>query len=261
VIGVITVVAGGPQYRAGMGRGLVGMGRELAARGIPLMRFDHRGLGDSSGDFLGFEHLKDDLCAAVDSFMAAVPEVKKIVLWGGCDAASGIMIHACNVPSVVSMMVGNPFVSSSVTQAAVARQHYLKRLGEWSFWRKLLRFEYDFIAYGSAVAAKVKKKLTPVAVQRVASQPSSVAATFIDRMLSGLQKFNGPVLILMSGQSLVSKEFDELLARSPAWKAACGRAGYERIELPDADQAFSSQDAKERVNEAVFRWINELAQN
>ncbi len=88
-IGVVTVVAGGPQYRGGVGRGLVSMGRELAAAGVPVMRFDHRGLGDSSGQFLGFEHLQSDLRAAIDAFRAAVPEIEQVVLWGGCDAASG----------------------------------------------------------------------------------------------------------------------------------------------------------------------------
>ena len=170
------------------------------------------------------------------------------------------MIHACNIPSVVSIMVGNPFVSSSVTQAAVARQHYIRRLGQWSFWRKLLRFEYDFLAYLNAAAGKVRKRLSLAPKQRVASSAAAKAVTFIDRMLSGLERFQGPVLFLMSGQSLVSREFDELLARSSAWKAVCGRAGYVRIELPDADQAFSSQDAKERVNEAVVRWVNQLGQ-
>ncbi len=271
--GIITVVAGGPQYRAGMGRGLVSMGRALSARGIAVMRFDHRGLGDSSGDFLGFEHLDNDLQAAVAAFRAHVPEVEKIVLWGGCDAASGIMMHACKVPDVVSIIMGNPFVSTSETQAAVARQHYLKRLGEWSFWRKLLRFEYNLFDYVGAAVSRVRAKLSK-RTGKSGSKPENKAAaiarsagaaerdtSFIDKMLAGLQSFDGPALFVMSGQSLVSKEFDELLARSSAWRAAYGRPGNQRVDLPNADQAFSSQDAKARVNEAVTGWLQRLDQS
>ena len=262
--GVLTVVAGGPQYRAGVGRGLVSMGRQLSARGIPVMRFDHRGLGDSAGDFLGFEHLEEDLRAAVAAFKAQVPQVRKIVLWGGCDAASGIMIHACKIPEVASIMVGNPFVSSSVTQAAVSRQHYLKRLGQWSFWRKVFSFEYNLLDYGKATVDKVTGRLR--SAKKQSQENPSVAAdstengSFIDRMLSGFNRFQGPTLFIMSGQSLVSKEFDELLAISPSWKDSYSQPGNKRIDLPDADQAFSSQDSKERVNEAVFDWLSALRQ-
>jgi len=261
-LGVLTVVAGGPQYRAGVGRGLVSLGRELSARGVHVMRFDHRGLGDSSGEFLGFEHLAEDIQAAIYAFQRQVPELKRVVLWGGCDAASGIMIHACKLPEVVSVVVGNPFVSSEVTQAAVTRRHYFKRLGEWSFWRKVLSFEYDFGAYFASGLSKLGFNKTPAAEALPVSSktpPIKRSKHFIDKMLYGLEQFNGSVLFLMSGQSLVSKEFDELVARAPAWEKAYGRRGNKRVDLPDADQAFSSQDSKAKVNEAILQWVEELA--
>ena len=260
-IGVMTVVAGGPQYRAGVGRGLVSLGRELAAQGIHVMRFDHRGLGDSSGEFLGFEHLAEDLRAAIAMFKQEVPELKRIVLWGGCDAASAILIHAFKLTDVASIVVGNPFVSARVTQAAVVRSHYVKRLGEWSFWRKVFSFEYDFRSYFRAAMAKLGVYKKPSGTEK--TMPASANANtkskhFIDNMLSGLERFNGDVLFLMSGQSLVSKEFDELVARSPAWKQAYSRDGNKRIDFPDADQAFSSQDSKEKVNLAIREWAEGL---
>ena len=67
------------------------------------------------------------------------------------------------------------------------------------------------------------------------------------------------LLFVMSGQSLVSKEFDELVATSSAWRTAYNRPGNQRVDLPDADQAFSSQDAKERVNEVVVEWLAKLS--
>ena len=89
--GVLAVVAGGPQYRAGCGRQLVYMGRVLSEQGIPVMRFDYRGMGDSDGEFLDFEYIEDDLQAALDAFATAVPELNEVVLWGGCNAASAII--------------------------------------------------------------------------------------------------------------------------------------------------------------------------
>lgn len=260
-IGVLTIVAGGPQYRAGVGRGLVSLGRELSTQGVHVMRFDHRGLGDSSGQFLGFEHLAEDIEAAIAVFKQEIPELERVVLWGGCDAASGILIHACELPDVVSVVVGNPFVSSEVTQAAVVRRHYFKRLGEWSFWRKVFSFEYDFQAYIGAAMVKLglkKKPNKPGESAAAAANVNNKSEHFIDNMLSGLEKFDGDVLFLMSGLSLVSREFDELVARSPAWKKACLRPGNKRIDLPEADQAFSSQDSKDKVNVAILDWVRGL---
>jgi len=47
-IGVLVVV-GGPQYRVGSHRQFVRMARDFAAAGYPVLRFDHRGIGDSDG--------------------------------------------------------------------------------------------------------------------------------------------------------------------------------------------------------------------
>jgi alpha/beta superfamily hydrolase len=68
--GVLMVVAGGPQYRAGGHRQLVLWSRRLAAEGYPTFRFDYRGIGDSYGDFVGFDGIDDDIRAALDRFVA-----------------------------------------------------------------------------------------------------------------------------------------------------------------------------------------------
>jgi uncharacterized protein len=58
--GILAVAAGGIQYRAGCGRQLLSLARALASQGTPVMRFDHRGMGDSVGELLGFQHMKAD---------------------------------------------------------------------------------------------------------------------------------------------------------------------------------------------------------
>ena len=165
---------------------------------------------------------------------------------------------------MTSIVVGNPFVSSDITQAAIARQHYLKRLGEWSFWRKVFSFEYDFGAYLRSAWSRLRATKQGDPAAKPPSSPAQAnlkSKYFIDNMLSGLQQFDGAVLFLMSGKSLVSKEFDELIARSPAWKKAYSRQGNQRIDLPEADQAFSSQDSKEQVNIAILEWVRGLSEH
>src|SRR5688572_14342340 len=61
----IVVIVGGPQYRIGSHRQFVTLARDLARAGIPVLRFDYRGMGDSDGDFRTFESIDRDIDAAV----------------------------------------------------------------------------------------------------------------------------------------------------------------------------------------------------
>jgi exosortase A-associated hydrolase 1 len=260
-VGVLTIVAGGPQYRAGVGRGMVSLARDLASNGVAVMRFDYRGLGDSTGDFLGFDYIAEDIQAAVNAFRQEVPEVKRVVLWGGCDAASGAMIHGWKVAGVASLILGNPWISTEEIRSAVLRKHYTKRLGEAHFWRKLIRFEYNLIDYA---IAGIQKATTKFARLHSSQEPSAAAKAGdnvgrpIDRMLAGLRQFEGPVLFLMSGRSMVSNEFDELINGDPAWQAVYSRPACKRVDLPNADQTFSDGDSRERVNQEILHWVNGL---
>lgn len=260
-IGVVTIIAGGPQYRAGVGRGMVSAARELAAAGIPVMRFDHRGLGDSGGSFLGFEHVGEDIQAAVNAFRREVPDVKSVVLWGGCDAASAAMIHGWKVPDVCSMVLGNPWVTTTQTQSIVMRKHYLGRLAEWSFWRKMLRMEYKFSDYFASAWRRVRHWIARRLTNSTSRSTMSAGATgnYVERMRDGLYRFRGPVLFLMSGQSLLSREFDELVNTDPQWQAVYHRSAYQRIDFPVADQTFSDVESREGVNRAICAWLVALS--
>src|ERR1700758_722935 len=60
----VLIMVGGPQYRVGSHRQFLLLARHLAAHGVPALRFDYRGMGDSEGGMRTFEHVEDDLRAA-----------------------------------------------------------------------------------------------------------------------------------------------------------------------------------------------------
>ena len=137
----VVVVVGGPQYRAGSHRHFVQLARSLAAAGYPTLRFDCRGMGDSSGTQRSFEDLDQDVGAAIDSLLQRAPQVKRVVLWGLCDGASAslLYLHRTADLRVAGICLLNPWVRSEVSLARTHVKHYyLQRLGQPEFWRKLL---------------------------------------------------------------------------------------------------------------------------
>lgn len=251
--GMLTIVAGGPQYRGGCGRQLVALGRHLANLGFPVMRFDHRGLGDSEGSFRGFEYLGDDIAAALSEFRRRVPGLSHIVLWGGCDAASAALMNAAQHPEVAGIVAANPWVTTEATAAKVRQKHYLTRIRQLSFWRKLLTLQYNPTDYLRAIAKQRQR-------QKPATSPPPVKhKPYIERMRDGLEAFQGRTLLLMSGRSLISREFDELVSGDRKWKAICRPPRVIRKEIADADQTFSSASARAAMLDAAADWMRQMS--
>src|SRR5262245_21178573 len=119
VLGVITrpetprrrgvlIAVGGPQYRVGSHLQFVLLANDLALQGHAVMRFDYRGMGDSTGEPRSFENVGEDLRAAVDHFLSEVPEVAEVAIWGLCDAASATLFYAHQDPRVTGIVLLNP---------------------------------------------------------------------------------------------------------------------------------------------------------
>src|SRR5882762_1917682 len=90
----VLIVVGGPQYRVGSHRQFTLLARHLSECGVPTLRFDYRGMGDSEGEVRTFERVDVDIRCAIDRFFAGVPGMKDIVIWGLCDAASAALFYA-----------------------------------------------------------------------------------------------------------------------------------------------------------------------
>ncbi len=249
----VVVVVGGPQYRVGSHRQFVLLARYLAAEGVAVMRFDYRGMGDSSGHARSFDDVEADIAAAIDDMQAACPEVDRVALWGLCDGASAALTywHSTRDERVAGMALLNPWVRSDASLAQTHLKHYYgQHLREREFWRRLVRGRVD-----------VKGALLSFArnVRTAGSNPASATrnASFQERMAAGLRTFPGPALLVLSGRDLTAKEFLEHVQSNAAWDAALGRANLRRIDIAEADHTFSSADGRREIEALTLAWMSQ----
>ena len=252
-VGVLIVV-GGPQYRAGSHRQFVLLARALAAAGIAALRFDCRGMGDSTGVQQSFEQSTADIAAALDAFERACPATQRFVLWGLCDAAAAALLFLDERadPRVVGVAVLNPWVRSDGTMARVQLKHYYgRRLAEPALWAKLLRGRLDLRAAARGLVGSIATAVRP----RAASSP---ARSFQARMATAWRRFDGRILLLMSGRDLTAREFETYAATDAAWAGLIAEPKVQRVDLADADHTFSSVEWRAEVERRTIDWIRAL---
>jgi uncharacterized protein len=246
----IVIVVGGPQTRVGSHRQFVLLERALAAAGYPVLRFDVRGMGDSSGAQRSFEAVSPDIGAAIDALQAACPTVKRIVLWGLCDAASAALLYYDETrdPRIAGLCLLNPWVRSAATLAKTQVKHYYgQRLLQKEFWAKLLSGRLDIV---QSVAELVRKL-----GQATAKTESQLG--FQERMARGWKTFTGPIQLILSGNDYTAKEFLEYAASSASWRGLLEQTGVTRFDLPNADHTFSSQEWRNSVENACLDWLKQ----
>jgi len=249
----VLVIVGGPQYRVGSHRQFVRLARALAAAGYPTLRFDYRGMGDSSGAARTFEDCRGDIAAAVGALRAARPDVERIVLWGLCDAAPAALDfwQETQNPAIAGMVLLNPWARSDTTLAKAHIKHYYgQRLMEREFWRKLLTGGVAHVEALRSFASNLRSSLNGAG--RVSNDGAPV---FQERMASALRSFPGAVLLILSGEDLTAKEFLEYAQASPSWQGVLQRPGIERHDLASADHTFSSPDAAREVEARTVAWL------
>ncbi len=263
-LGVVIVVAGGPQYRVGAHRQFVSLARMFASNGYPVMRFDLRGMGDSEGDYLGYEQSRPDIRAAIDEFLRREPALQGVALFGECESASGILFYAGEDARVLKIALANPWVRTPEVQAeTILKHYYLNRLRSREFWLSVRAGEYkigtSLISFLQVLARSLKGHKSKRAAVADISSVEFDHLPLPSRTAEGLRRFHGSVLLLMSGRDLIAREFDEVTKSSKAWKGLLSDRRISRKDIADADHTFSKPEVKAEAQRTLLDWLADRA--
>jgi exosortase A-associated hydrolase 1 len=244
----VVIIVGGPQYRAGSHRQYVHLARTLAAAGWPVLRFDVRGMGDSSGAQRNLMHITADIGAAVDELQRRAPGVERVVLWGLCGGASAALLYLHDRADrrISGLCLANPWVRTGQTEARTQLRHYYgARLRQREFWQKLLR---------GGVGLKAVRDLAG-SVSRARQPEPARDGDYRDRMLSAWKAFGGPTLVLLSAEDYTAREFADYVDEHPGWRARAARSDVQRTTLEGADHTCSSAALRADLERATLDWL------
>jgi exosortase A-associated hydrolase 1 len=236
----------------GSHRQFVQLTRHLAAHGHAALRFDVRGMGDSSGTPASFEQLDDDIAAAIDELMRRRPEVKRVVLWGLCDGASASLLYIQRTRDarVGGLVLLNPWVRSVQTLArARVRHYYLQRLLQPAFWRKLVSGQVGGTALRDGLQNLRDARARPAATASTDARP------FAARMADGWRAFGGPILLVLSGDDVTAQEFAVHAGSDASWRDTLSAPRVSRTNLPEADHTFSVAGSGLHVAQLTLEWM------
>ena len=250
-VGVLILV-GGPQVRTGSHRMFTLLARGLAKRRTASFRFDFRGMGDSGGAMRSFEDLGEDIAAAAAAFRQHAPAVSRFVLWGLCDGASAALLSLSGIPTVDGLVLVNPWVrTESSHNQAMVRHYYGRRLAELAFWKKLFGGKMNLFLTTREFAKRV--------VATVRRKPVHNAAdhAYVDRMLREWRRFPGKRHIVLSGQDLTAREFEDLLHGDRRWFPAEAGGPVTVCRIESADHTFSDRRDFDALIETTCGFLQE----
>lgn len=179
----LLIVSGGNEIRCGAHRGMALLAADLAAGGVPVFRFDRRGIGDSEGANHGYAESGPDIVAAAQAFRTVAPNVKRIVAFGNCDAATALALFY-DAAGIESLVLANPWLGDEedgLPPSDAIRSHYADRARDPKQW---LRLATGGINIGKAVKGLRKaSKGTPQPGNLIAEQMAAALGDTPHRFL------------------------------------------------------------------------------
>lgn len=263
--------------------------RALASQGIPCMRWDPNGMGDSEGfiedmkmlDFFGsiqVGRFVADTLAAIDELERQV-KPRKLVLWGLCGGGITSLLAAPRASRRVDglVLLSTPVLLDSAQQSPLERisaEHatsylwslYGKKLLSVEAWKRLFTMQSDIETmktYGTAavkglarkVRDKVEEKLRPPKPEEP-QRPKNPRANphYFEAMDAMVQR--GAKMLMLYGETdalrydFWNEMYEPIVQKNEAYKRLC-----EVHLLAGCNHLFTLREWQRQALELATKWL------
>jgi len=227
-------------HRVGPHRINVKLARLAARRGIPSIRFDLSGRGDSGPGERG----KDFRAQAVSDIRAALSELearggtRRYMIFGICSGADDGFAAALNEPRIASLVLFDPYVFPTLRWKARVYASKLRKyglLGGLAYWRDLRAAKGS---YEDSVLANYGREIPPI------GEFANAMQALCDRGVA--------IRLVYSASSVDQRDFATQCRMLLDGHGLSGRVQADF--LPDVDHVVTSVSAQRRVLEKFDGW-------
>lgn len=243
----LLIVSGGNEIRSGAHAGMAALAALVAAAGYPVMRYDRRGIGDSTGENAGFESSADDIAAAAKAMRAQLPTLTRLVAFGNCDAASSLALFgpAAGIDALVlanmwtleteSEEADETEAAATMTAGAIRSRYLAKLKDRRELWR---------LASGGVNIGKLVRGL------RQATAKTEVTG-LVARLGEALADMPLPTRLLVAEHDRTALWFLEHWD-SEAFSPARANPNITMARLDSGSHSFASADDKAWLRERIL---------
>ncbi|WP_321324135.1 hydrolase 1, exosortase A system-associated [uncultured Parasphingorhabdus sp.] len=240
----LLIVSGGNEIRSGAHNGMARLAQLLSQQGFPVLRYDRRGIGESSGENKTFLDSAADIKAAVAFLRQELPQLQSVIAFGNCDAATALALFGPTA-GIDGYILANPWViemdeeaagEEPTMSAAAIRSRYWDRIKNPRTIIDLLSGKIDF--------AKLLKGL------RRASQTEQNSRLSL-RVRDALCGMDKDAHILLAKRDTTARAF--LSAWNSSDFAQARDSAIIRVEtLDSASHSFADETASEWLTEKLL---------
>ncbi len=248
----LLIISGGNEIRCGAHRGMARLAARVAEAGHPVLRFDRRGVGDSEGENLGFEHSAEDIAAAIELFRRECPQLTHITAFGNCDAATALILHH-HKGKPDALLLANPWTIDMAVEASESdapalpsaeaiRARYAKKLRDPREWLRLMR--------GGVDLGKLWRGVRAASASRT---PSPLA----ERVRQAIDRIDAPVTILIAERDATAMAF------MTHWTTTIDtdRYNFRLLSIDSTSHSFADGEARAWLEARALEALSTSPQN
>jgi pimeloyl-ACP methyl ester carboxylesterase len=269
----------GPVDRAGSHRLYVKLANRLTQLGVPVLRFDSRGVGESEGawdDEMTRMSVRDvygriqrgawvpDAIAAID-YMRREVGIDRIVLGGLCGGAATALFAGATHPAVEGIFVIGTPVTFTSTARRVAdlpegvlkrdARRYLRKLVRPSSWARFLKLETDYRTlvhvFGGQLQRRLRRLFGPVAP----SENDVINLPLLSALRAAIRR-RTQLLFVFGQNDFLWQEFQQQL---PSFLNDRNTLPFDLVTISDANHNLTEEPWQQVLFGAVESWMERMS--
>jgi len=256
------------------------MAAEFLQLGLPVLRFDCYGLGDSEGTLSEellrdvYNHIEvgrfiDDTIDAMD-WMQREHGIRRFILSGLCGGAiTGLLagegdrrvvgLLGIGLTAVLASRAADASRYMTAGQLKDVRQMYVRRLLSPQAWYRLLTFKADYHLIGRLIKQTFQRKSAPPQPAAAATPPPPPADDNANprfppaffAMLSSKR----PILLIFGGSDRLQWEFEEKFVARHRDRLASAPKVWDVHIVPNANHVLSTREWQREMLDVARGWL------